>query len=187
MEKTDLRIIKTNKILFDALLTLMKEKNFEKIKISDICEVALINRSTFYAHYEDKYDLLIALIEELKNTFLNELKENEYNSISKEYFMNLLKILIEHTDQNRSIYTSILSNNKNGLFIDFIMDVANRDIANRLKNNKDIINSNIPIDTITKFYLGGIINLGLDWILNKDKYTKEELLSYLDKLIPEKI
>ncbi len=187
MEKTDLRIIKTNKILFDALLTLMKEKNFEKIKISDICEVALINRSTFYAHYEDKYDLLIALIEELKNTFLNELKENEYNSISKEYFMNLLKILIEHTDQNRSIYTSILSNNKNGLFLDFIMDVANRDIANRLKNNKDIINSNIPIDTITKFYLGGIINLGLDWILNKDKYTKEELLSYLDKLIPEKI
>ena len=52
-EKTDLRVIKTNKILFEALTTLMKEKTFEKIKISDICEVALINRSTFYAHYDD--------------------------------------------------------------------------------------------------------------------------------------
>lgn len=64
-EKIDLRIIKTKKVLFDALVTLMKKKNFDKIKISDICEVALINRSTFYAHYQDKYDLLIALIEYL--------------------------------------------------------------------------------------------------------------------------
>ena len=68
-EKTDLRIIKTNKILFDALLKLMKKKNFEKIKISDICEEALINRSTFYAHYEDKYELLMALFEEQKKSY----------------------------------------------------------------------------------------------------------------------
>ena len=56
-DKTDLRVIKTNKILFEALTTLMKEKTFEKIKISDICEVALINRSTFYAHYIDIWTL----------------------------------------------------------------------------------------------------------------------------------
>ena len=37
-EKTDLRVIKTKKILFNTLLELMKNKNFEKIKISDICE-----------------------------------------------------------------------------------------------------------------------------------------------------
>ena len=61
--KTDLRIVKTKKILFETLIKLMKQKNFEKIKISDICEESLINRSTFYAHYEDKYDLLIELVE----------------------------------------------------------------------------------------------------------------------------
>ena len=76
-EKTDLRIIKTNKILFDALLKLMKKKNFEKIKISDICEKALINRSTFYAHYEDKYELLMALFEEQKISLLEKLENNE--------------------------------------------------------------------------------------------------------------
>ena len=183
-EKTDLRIIKTNKVLFDALITLMKQKDFERIKISDICDVALINRSTFYAHYEDKYDLLVALIEELKNNLENELKKNEQEEISKNYFMDLLKILINHVDEKRETYNSILINDKNGILIDFFIDVTNRDLTNRLKNN---IVTNVPLDIITKFYIGAIVTIGVDWIKCKDKYTKEELLLYLDKLIPDKI
>ena len=66
-EKTDLRVVKTKKILFNTLLKLMKQKKFEKIKISDICEEALINRTTFYAHYEDKYELLMELFEALQH------------------------------------------------------------------------------------------------------------------------
>ena len=186
-DKTDLRVIKTNKILFEALTTLMKEKTFEKIKISDICEVALINRSTFYAHYEDKYELLLALIEDLKDNLLVELNKNEAESLSKEYFMKLLEILIDHIDSKREIYSAILSHNKNGIFVDFLIDVANRDLAKRLKDNQEIIKSNIPADIISKFYLGGIINIGVDWIINKDKYNKEQILLYLDKLIPDKL
>lgn len=186
-DKTDLRVIKTNKILFEALTTLMKEKTFEKIKISDICEVALINRSTFYAHYEDKYELLLALIEDLKDNLLIELNKNEVESLSKEYFMELLEILIDHIDSKREIYSAILSHNKNGIFVDFLIDVVNRDLAKRLKDSQEVIKSNIPADIISKFYLGGIINIGVDWIINKDKYNKEQILLYLDKLIPDKL
>ena len=100
-EKTDLRIIKTKKILFDTLIKLMKQKNFERIKISDICEEALINRSTFYAHYEDKYDLLMDLFEEQKLALLKELNVNENKSFSKKYLMDLLSILINHIDENK--------------------------------------------------------------------------------------
>ena len=186
-DKTDLRVIKTNKILFEALTTLMKDKTFEKIKISDICEVALINRSTFYAHYEDKYELLLALIEDLKDNLLIELNKNEAESLSKEYFMKLLEILIDHINSKREIYSAILSHNKNGIFVDFLIDVANRDLAKRLKDSQEVIKSNIPADIISKFYLGGIINIGVDWIINKDKYNKEQILLYLDKLIPDKL
>ena len=170
-EKTDLRVIKTRKILFDSLITLMKQKDFERIKISDICDVALINRSTFYAHYEDKYDLLLAMIEDLKNTLENELKKNK-EEISKNYFMDLLKILINHIDEKRETYNSILMHDKNGILIDFFIDVSNRDLTNRLKNNNVII-SNVPLDIITKFYLGGIVTIGVEWIKCKEKYTKE--------------
>ena len=183
--KIDLRIIKTNKVLFEALITLMEQKDFEKIKISDICDQALINRSTFYAHYEDKYDLLLAMINDLKNNLERELKENKEEDISKNYFMELLKILINHVDEKRETYNSILKNDKNGIVMGFLIDVSYRDLTSRLKNNNLI--SIIPIDVITKFYIGGIVNIGIDWVKNKNKYTKEELLLYFDKLIPDKV
>ena len=186
-EKTDLRIIKTKKILFDALLKLMKKKNFEKIKIADICEEALINRSTFYAHYEDKYELLMALFEEQKISLLEKLDNKENTNFSKEYLMEVLNILINYIDENREIYSAILSNNRNGILIDFLIDVIERDVSERLKDNNDIKNSNLPIDIIVKFYAGGLINIGMSWLINKEKYNKEQLLSYINILIPDKM
>ena len=56
-KKQDLRVVKTKRLLYDTLIDLMKEMPFEEIKVSDICNRALINRSTFYSHYTDKYDL----------------------------------------------------------------------------------------------------------------------------------
>ena len=186
-EKTDLRIIKTKKILFDALLKLMKKKNFEKIKIADICEEALINRSTFYAHYEDKYELLMALFEEQKISLLEKLDNKENTNFSKEYLMEVLNILINYIDENREIYSAILSNNRNGILIDFLIDVIERDVSERLKDSNEIKNSNLPLDIIVKFYAGGLINIGMSWLINKEKYNKEELLSYINILIPDKI
>ena len=80
MNKNDLRVIKTKNALFETLTNLMKEKTFEEIKVSDICNKALINRSTFYAHYSDKYELLADAIQNLKNSLISELKAN--NNIS---------------------------------------------------------------------------------------------------------
>ena len=186
-EKTDLRVIKTKKILFNTLLKLMKNKNFEKIKISDICQESLINRSTFYAHYEDKYELLMGLFEEQKQTLLKKLEDNENKTFSKEYLMELLSILIDHIDENKETYDAILTNNRDGILIDFLIDAIEKDVSDKLKNNNEIIDSNIPLDIIVRFYTGGLINIGMTLITRREKYSKEELLSYIDKLIPGKI
>lgn len=186
-EKTDLRIVKTKKILFNSLLNLMKIKNFEKIKISDICEESLINRSTFYAHYEDKYELLIDLFEERKLSLLKDFEDNENKAFSKEYLMELLSILIDHIEENKEIYSAILANNRNGILIDFLIDAIEKDVSEKLKSNSEIKNSDLPLDIIVKFYAGGLINIGIDCITRTKKYSKKELLLYIDKLIPDKI
>ena len=105
-KKKDLRVIKTKKMIYTALVELMKEKTFEEIKVSDICEKALINRSTFYAHYEDKYELLIDFIKDLKEEFSQKLENNKALNI-KEYYLELIKIFLNHVEDKKDIYEKV--------------------------------------------------------------------------------
>ena len=60
----DRRTIKTQKIIWDTFSVLILEKGFSQVRISDIVSRADINRSTFYLHYRDKYDLLEQMTQE---------------------------------------------------------------------------------------------------------------------------
>ena len=122
--KEDLRITKTRKVLFETLVLLMKEKSFEEIKVSDICKKALINRSTFYSHYSDKYELFMELIDALKDNLTESLNNNDSNVYTREYFIDLIKLLLDHIDEKKDIYYSILLNNRNSIVIDIIVDVV---------------------------------------------------------------
>lgn len=59
----DLRIVKTRKYIREAFLELRSKNMLEKIKVTELCELALINKTTFYNHYQDIY----ALSEEIEN------------------------------------------------------------------------------------------------------------------------
>lgn len=58
VEIEDLRVRRTRTTLQRALIELTVEKGFAAVTVRDICERAMVNRSTFYRHYIDKYDLL---------------------------------------------------------------------------------------------------------------------------------
>lgn len=71
----DIRIEKTERAIKQAFLSLREQKPLEKIKIKELCEKACINKSTFYAHYQDIYALENALEEELIASILGSLPE----------------------------------------------------------------------------------------------------------------
>ena len=60
----DLRIQKTEKAIKNAFLELRAGKPLEKITVKELCELALINKSTFYSHYDDIYALSEAMEQE---------------------------------------------------------------------------------------------------------------------------
>jgi AcrR family transcriptional regulator len=62
--RVDPRVTRTQKLIRDALVSLLAEKSFESISVQDIADRATVNRATFYAHYADKFALLDALIRE---------------------------------------------------------------------------------------------------------------------------
>ena len=57
----DLRIEKTERGIKNAFIELRSRKPLEKITVKELCESARINKSTFYAHYKDIYDLSDAM------------------------------------------------------------------------------------------------------------------------------
>lgn len=168
----DLRTIKTKKNLYDALILLMKQTNFENIKVADICKYALVNRSTFYNHYQDKYDLLDDMLTNLKNKIFN---LNNYQDI-KSYYLSFFSTLLDYINEHKKSFTDILINNKNDIMIDILLNKLVKDILDNTKlKEKEIV---------VKFYLGGTIYLITEY-LNQDKYTKKDMLDYLDKLIQD--
>lgn len=91
-DSLDPRIVRTRQMLEEALLTLMQKKPFHNIAVGDITEQAGVNRSTFYAHYTDKYDLLDYCVRE---TFRAKLAEALPKS--SEFCCDKLKPLIVAT------------------------------------------------------------------------------------------
>ncbi len=57
-KKLDPRIVRTRRDLASSMCTLMREKPLAQITVQEITDKAIINRATFYAHFEDKYQLL---------------------------------------------------------------------------------------------------------------------------------
>ena len=77
-------------------------------------------------------------------------------------------------------------NNRNSITMDIIYDVLNHEVTKRL-NDIEFKNKTIPVEIISKFYLGAVFNVGIEWLKNENKYSKEDLVNYLDKLIPDNL
>lgn len=73
--------------------------------------------------------------------------------------------------------------NRNSIMMDILLSVVNDDVIKRVKS--DEINTKTLGNIIAKFYLGGVINLGVEWLKDDNKYTKEDIIKYLDILIPD--
>lgn len=87
-QKRDLRVIKTNNNIRNTFIQLLNEKDFESITVQNILDRALINRTTFYKHYSDKYDLA----ESIAKDFLERFKSlTDVRFSNKEDMSNLLK------------------------------------------------------------------------------------------------
>ena len=65
----DRRVQKTRKLLQEALMELVAEKGYEAVTIREILDKANVGRSTFYAHFQDKDQLLHSILELLDELF----------------------------------------------------------------------------------------------------------------------
>ena len=101
----DLRIQKTQMQIAEAFLTLRATLPPEKIKVKDICEIAMINKTTFYKHYEDS----IELAEVIDTNAINKVIEgfdSKYSFIDSPqgYVEGLCAAILKYAERLRLIY-----------------------------------------------------------------------------------
>lgn len=113
----DLRIEKTEKGIKNAFIELRSRKPLEKITVRELCESARINKSTFYSHYRDIYDLSDTLEEEVVASITNSVSHPEYIVDNLEAFSR--EFLMAYLSQT-SLTTILFSGNQRSHFADRI-------------------------------------------------------------------
>ena len=110
--KTDARVRYTVHMIQNIFLELLKEKPVAKITVKEICERAEINRSTFYKHYQDVYDLMEKLENEAVEAF-----EKLLDSYVQNETVPALVTLLTSLRENRELLLPLLANSSNDDFM----------------------------------------------------------------------
>ena len=176
--KEDLRIVRTRKLLSNTLLSMMEEDSIEKISVIDLCAKAMVNRATFYAHFEDKYHLLTYALEELKDELYEQFTKDSRVTNPNDTLRLIVSMAVEFFYEEKGHVSRILAGNRNGKVIATVQDSIAQSLRYQFSKFRDTYEIKVPIHILASFIAGGLINSALYCLDNPDKHTKEDLLGY---------
>ena len=117
-EAVDLRVRRTRKLLREAVIALSREKGFEQVTVSDITERAMVNRATFYRHYQDKYDLVETCVRELLDNL--PLPQLEGKQVPLRVLVAIVTTLFAHISEHAEFYLALSGKKGWPRLIDFL-------------------------------------------------------------------
>lgn len=161
----DRRIKYTKKIIKDTLISLLKEKDINKITVSEICQQADINRATFYRYYLDAYDLL----ENIQDELVTDLKNACHKSESNGSFTGFAKELLIVFANNKELVKILFNTKYNMDFFSDIFEIAYDKFKNRWEDAYNIDKEYIEYASIYIFNGAlGVINYWVKSDFDKD-------------------
>lgn len=183
-DKEDLRIKRTRKYLCNALFDLLQKNSFDKLSINDICNKAMVHRSTFYNHFTDKNDLLNYALDDIQEEmFEKTIKEGRHQS-PKAILMSLISNTIDYINENHQKLVLIFENSAEKMTT-MIASSTKRSISyliSKIEYPQDCI---IPKELVISFYTGGITLVGIEWLKSKEPCNKDKALEYFNVLLDE--
>ncbi|MGP4072063.1 TetR/AcrR family transcriptional regulator [Piscibacillus sp. B03] len=180
-EKLDRRKKYTRKVLKESLISLLNDKPISSVTVKEICELADINRSTFYTHYSDQYDLLAKMEEEVAEDLVQYL--NSYSLKTEEESLKMTQKLIEYIADNKYMFEILLHDNADPMFEKKMINIAKRFIMFNWmeEHNVDSVYSRY----LSTFVVSGAINVIKDWIDNEMDKTPREMAEMISQFTNE--
>ena len=176
----DRRNLKTEKLIKDIFLSLLKTKDINKISVAEICRLADIGRGTFYLHYEDVYDLY----ESIENELITDLKNMFKASFPTTDSTNSLKLsnsLVTYIENNEDLFKILIRSN-----IGNTMNKIKRSFYNDVFDENSLVYPSINkqyslLESI--FVVSGIVGTLEKWILDDFKVSGENMAKMINTII----
>lgn len=179
----DRRIKKSRTSLKEALLTLMQQKEFKEISITDIVQEADLNRGTFYNHYQYKEDLLEDIIDDvisdLVSSYRDPYQDSEIFEL-KNLSSSAIKVF-EHVAKFSTFYTLAAKSKTLTGFQYKVCDILRNLSLQDLEESSP--NPNINRELFASYHAYAILGMIIEWIDGEFKYNAaymaEQLLEIL--------
>ena len=173
-DKNDRRSQRTRRLLSEALVQLIREKDYNTITVSDIVERANVGRSTLYAHYRDKDDLFLAQVDHV----IEFLSQDTPNRRELPFFPSLG--LFRHVGEQYELYKALVWTPGIDLMIKHMQNSLSERVEHGLA--KSGIELDVPIPVLANFITGSFLALLKWWVENKMIYSPEEMDEMFKKL-----
>lgn len=157
-EKMDLRIRKTYLSLHNAFVELLEEKRFEDLTVNELCDRAMIRRTTFYKHFADKYEYFTFYIREVVATFQDSLAPDVAAGEAKEYLLHMSREMIRFMKHHDKFVQNIKASSMFPMLLSILLDQISLDVVQVIRRANAGTMDKAQIEGIAAFYAGGLTN-----------------------------
>lgn len=174
---------RSKKMIINAYIELIQEKDINKITITDIVNKADLNRGTFYRHYDYPRQILEQIQNEVIEKINEVIKEIEYKNIIKSP-LSVINKVSEFIESNLFIYKKLVNIGESELFITELKEM----VLAKIFSDTDIpkyIRKNIEIEMYILYTIGGVVTLYQAWLLDKIDCSLEELTETIKRMISQ--
>lgn len=162
-KQEDRRARITKMAIRESLIELMESRPISKISVKMLCETAEINRSTFYAHYKDQYDLLRSVQQDIILDVKQQIVPAHLSEVSDSAIAVLVKVL-EYGRDNAPLVKVLLSDNGDSSFQEELMELAQDKLVEEFQGENSL--SPHRIEYLKHFALGGLLSIMKYWLEN---------------------
>ncbi|WP_186580387.1 TetR/AcrR family transcriptional regulator [Aquibacillus kalidii] len=177
--KLDRRKKYTRMVLKDSLMKLLKEKQISSITVKEICELADINRSTFYSHYADQFELLDKMEDEIIEDMRGYLSQYPFDK--EEDSLQIIEKLIEYFASKQEMCQTLLNEKVDTTFQKKTMVFAHQVF---MKNWNEVNNLDKDVsEYLSTFIISGSIHVIKTWLNSDMDRSPKEMAEIINNLI----
>ncbi len=185
--KVDMRVYRSKRDLANALESLLREKNYDDILISEIVARAMVSKNTFYNNFLDKNDLLNFLFQRYADELLKNIEPFEEDKKPREENLKeIIKVMVHFFYESPIQTKKMITNDKTKSLYWNINSFVQSFIYYGFKNRKVSIidiNINVNLDLLCPFLAGGVTNLLYYLCDNNIELDENELVNDIITLI----